>query len=100
MRAVQFYREIKLLGSGFKVAGSLRALQFYRGIKPGSEAFNGQMGLRALQFYREIKLAFSPNKFKLNGGMFQSFAKASKRYFELEKSNPKMILYWLESVIE
>ena len=30
-----------------------------------------------------------PNKFKLNCEMFQSFAKANKRYFELEKSNPK-----------
>lgn len=75
-------------------------MQFYREIKhlPRGDAVH--IGLRALQFYREIKLAFSPNKFKLNGGMFQSFAKASKRYFELEKSNPKMILYWLESVIE
>ena len=75
-------------------------MQFYREIKHYQRVVVAGPGLRAVQFYREIKRAFSPNKFKLNGGMFQSFAKANKRYFELEKSNPQMILYWLESVIE
>lgn len=76
------------------------AVQFYRELKLHFFFNPPALCLRAVQFYREIKRAFSPNKFKLNGGMFQSFAKANKRYFELEKSNPLMILYWLESVIE